>query len=186
MSAACGIVLAAGAGTRYGMPKALALTTDGTPWVRRAVAALATVGCDPVIVVLGARSDEARALVPPTAQIVIAENWALGVSATLRTALDAAERTTADAALIVPVDTPAMPASVCTRVLEAGGGGPHALARAVHGRMPGHPVLIGRAHWAAAAADSAGDRGAGPYLRAHGATAVPCDDLWDGADIDTR
>jgi nicotine blue oxidoreductase len=46
-----GIVLAAGAGTRYGMPKVLA---DEGGWLRRAVAALVDGGCDDGVVVLGA------------------------------------------------------------------------------------------------------------------------------------
>ncbi|WP_316296356.1 NTP transferase domain-containing protein, partial [Clavibacter michiganensis] len=57
-----GVVLAAGAGTRYGGPKALATHPDGTPWLATAIRALADAGCSPVLVVLGARADEAEAL----------------------------------------------------------------------------------------------------------------------------
>ncbi|MEO7235035.1 MAG: NTP transferase domain-containing protein, partial [Lapillicoccus sp.] len=57
-----GVVLAAGAGRRMGMPKALVHETDGTSWLVRAVGALTGSGCSPVVVVLGARADEARRL----------------------------------------------------------------------------------------------------------------------------
>ena len=45
------MLLAAGAGTRYGMPKALA---EGGAWLRSGVAALRDGGCDEVVVVLAA------------------------------------------------------------------------------------------------------------------------------------
>ncbi|MGB6276881.1 MAG: NTP transferase domain-containing protein, partial [Rhodococcus sp. (in: high G+C Gram-positive bacteria)] len=48
---AVGVVLAAGAGTRYGSPKVLA--HDGL-WLKTAVQALRNGGCDRVVVVLGA------------------------------------------------------------------------------------------------------------------------------------
>ncbi|WP_254058196.1 nucleotidyltransferase family protein, partial [Clavibacter michiganensis] len=90
-----GVVLAAGAGTRYGGPKALATHPDGTPWLATAIRALADAGCSPVLVVLGARADEAEALLttlPESAHalVVRADDWALGMSASLRAALRAA------------------------------------------------------------------------------------------------
>ncbi|MWC00434.1 nucleotidyltransferase family protein, partial [Agromyces sp. MMS17-SY077] len=59
-----------------------------------------------------------------------------------------------------------------------------ALARATYRGLPGHPVLLGRDHWAPLAAALHGDRGAGPYLVAQGALAVECGDLATGADRD--
>lgn len=47
-----GVVLAGGQGRRFGGPKALA-SIDGVRLVDRAVAALRTAGCDPVIVMAG-------------------------------------------------------------------------------------------------------------------------------------
>ena len=46
-----GVLLAAGAGTRFGMPKVLAHQGE---WLRIAVHALSDGGCDDVVVVLGA------------------------------------------------------------------------------------------------------------------------------------
>jgi nicotine blue oxidoreductase len=50
----------------------------------------------------------------------------------------------------------------------------------------GHPVLLGRAHWAGVAALAVGDVGAHPYLVAHRAevTQVACEDIADGTDLD--
>ncbi|WP_236967769.1 nucleotidyltransferase family protein [Microbacterium aurantiacum] len=186
-----GVVLAAGAGARFGGPKALARTPDGEPWIARAVATLTESGCREVVVILGARADEARPLVPDTATVVVAADWAEGLSASLRAALrSVGERPTdrpADRAVIVPVDTPDLPVAAVRRVLAASViTGAQTLARATYAGRPGHPVVLGRAHWPELAATARGDRGAGPYFRAHGAIEIECGDLWDGADIDHR
>jgi len=180
----CGIVLAAGAGTRYGGPKALARGDDGIPWVVRVVETLIAAGCAPVFVVLGAQRADAAELVPPTATAVAAADWADGLSASVRAGLRAASTTTATAALLVPVDVPELTASACRRVIARGGPAPNALVQATYAGLVGHPVLIGRAFWRSLAEQVHGDRGAGPYLRAHGALAVECDDLWHGRDVD--
>jgi CTP:molybdopterin cytidylyltransferase MocA len=180
-------VLAAGAGTRFGGPKALACEADGTPWVVLAVRMLRAAGCDPVLVALGASADEARGLVPDDADIVVVEDWAEGLSASLRAALAAASALSAEAVLITPVDTPGATADAAVRVISrAGVPLASSLARAVYDGRPGHPVLIGRDHWSALSGTLSGDSGAGAYLSARGALAVECGDLWSGADVDRR
>ncbi|ALJ22170.1 nucleotidyltransferase family protein [Microbacterium sp. No. 7] len=180
--ATAGIVLAAGAGTRYGRPKALAREPDGTPWVQRVAGALTDAGCAPVLVALGAAGQEAAPLVPAGVRVVPVADWADGLGVTLRAALAAVADTSAAAALVVPVDVPELPASVCRRLLAHASR--TALVRAVYDGEPGHPVLIGRDHWAVLARTAQGDRGAADYLRAHAALTVECADLWHGADVD--
>jgi len=185
----CGLVLAAGAGTRFGGPKALAREPDGTPWIALAVRMLTDAGCDHVLVALGASADEAEALVPAGAAVVRVDGWREGLSATLRAGLDAASALSADAVLVTPVDTPSAPVEAATRVLEtalAGASLSHALARAVYSASPGHPVLIGREHWPQLRGTLTGDVGAGPYLSARAALTVECGDLWPGQDVDRR
>ncbi|WOF22744.1 NTP transferase domain-containing protein [Microbacterium betulae] len=185
MTGLCGIVLAGGAGTRFGGPKALARAADGAPWVRTAVETLREGGCARVVVVLGAGAGEASALVPDDAQVAVAEDWAEGVAASLRAGIRAAGP--ADAVVVLPVDTPDTPPSAVRRVVAAAAGEPRsALAQAVYGTRPGHPVLVGARHLAPLAASVSGDRGARPYLVAHGAVEVDCSDLWSGDDIDRR
>ncbi|PZE85271.1 NTP transferase domain-containing protein [Curtobacterium sp. MCBD17_032] len=186
-----GVVLAAGAGTRMGRPKALVRRPDGRPWLGAAVGTLLDGGCDEVVVVLGAAGREARALVPrrPTVRSVVTADWARGPSASLRAGLAAVASDPAVAAVLVSlVDLPDLPAAAVRRVLGTGGRRT-ALRRATHDGVPGHPVLVGRSHWAAlgvALATPADDRdrGAGPWLRAVGAEPVECGDLWDGTDRD--
>ena len=78
-----------------------------------------------------------------------------------------------------------MPSSVARRVVAAAEVDPATLCRAVVDGRPTHPVLIGRDHWGGVAELAEGDRGAGPYLRRHGAALIDVGDLWDGTDIDT-
>lgn len=187
--AICGLVLAAGAGSRFGGPKALAVDAEGTPWVQRAVGMLRVAGCDPVLVALGAAADAARRLVPPAARVIVVQDWADGLSATLRAGLATATEVVADAVLITPVDTPDAPPDAATRVIasaRAAASADRVLARATYGGRPGHPVLIGRSHWRALTEALSGDAGAGAYLSAHAVLDVECSDLWSGRDVDRR
>lgn len=238
-----GLLLAAGAGTRMGRPKALVVDEHG-PWLTRAVATLLDGGCDRVVVVLGAGATEARALLAadprllpvgspaadgvtgashvdprllpvetPAADgvtgavstdprllgvdgrarvsVVVADDWADGLAASLRAgleALSAGDPEEARLAVITLVDYPGLPSSAVARLLSPPAAdvplSPAALRQSVfHGR-PGHPVVVGRSHWSALAASLTGDRGAGPYLRARAAEPVDCSDLWDGRDVD--
>lgn len=180
-----GVLLAAGAGTRMGRPKALVRGATGVPWIAEGCRMLQTAGCEQVVVVLGAEADAARALVPRDAEVVVASDWSEGLSASLRAGLGFAAGTPADAALVSLVDLPGLPGSVGRRVTAAVGPEPRgALARAVFAGRPGHPVLIGADHWAEVARAVSGDSGAGPYLAEHGAVLVECGDLSSGRDRD--
>lgn len=173
-----GLLLAAGAGRRMGRPKAL-VEDDRGPWLLRAVEALEQGGCDGVTVVLGAGADEARSFLDPSrVHVVVAADWAEGMGASLRAGL-AALPDDADA-LVHLVDLPDVGPEVVARLLARGGG----LARAAYDGVPGHPVLIGRAHVADVRASAAGDSGARDYLAAHDVALVECGDLASGADVD--
>ena len=174
-----GVVLAAGAGRRYGTPKVLA---EGGAWLRAAVRALAEGGCDRVHVALGAAPTD----VPPPADAIQVPDWDDGMSASVRRAVDAAEEDGADAVLLHLVDLPDVGPGVVARVLATPGERPGQVARAAYGGVPGHPVLIGRDHWDALRAGMVGDEGARGYLRGAGPVLVECADLATGVDRDTR
>jgi CTP:molybdopterin cytidylyltransferase MocA len=179
------VVLAAGAGTRMGQPKGLLRTQAGEPWLARAVGLASEAGCDPVFAVVGARGLEVAALLPAasSAQIVVAEKWANGMAESLRAGLAAAVASDSTACVILLVDMPDLPIGAVQRILEPGVSA-DTLRQAVYRGRPGHPVLVGRAHWAALVRDVSGDRGARAYLSAHGVDEVECSDLYDGHDID--
>lgn len=173
---AAGVLLAAGAGVRFGMPKALAHEGD---WLRRAVDALAGGGCADVVVVLGAAVVE----VPAPARAVIATDWRDGLSASVRAGVTAVGA--ADAVALHIVDTPDVGADVVRRVLTAARSAPSGVARASYHGRPGHPVVVARRHWPALLASLSGDDGARRFLRGRAdVVVVECGDLASGVDID--
>jgi len=100
-----GIILAAGASSRMGTPKAL-LDYRGETFVGRLVRVLGT-SCNPVIVVLGYHADVIRQRVPPTATIVINPDPSRGQLSSLQTGLVALPAE-ADGFAFIPVDSPAV------------------------------------------------------------------------------
>ncbi|MEV0717618.1 nucleotidyltransferase family protein [Asanoa sp. NPDC050611] len=180
-----GLVLAAGAGRRYGRPKALVLR-DGALLVERAVATARSGGLDPVYVVLGAAADQVREQAR-LGDAVLVENpeWATGMGSSLRAGLAALAATNAKAAAVLLVDMPGITPAAVARVAESAG--PDTLRMGGYADRRGHPVVLGRDHWAGVAETATGDAGARAYLRAHAAsvTVVPCDDVADDTDLDT-
>ncbi|WP_326553444.1 nucleotidyltransferase family protein [Micromonospora sp. NBC_01813] len=191
-----GIVLAAGAGRRYGRPKAL-VRLGGTLLVERAAATLTAAGCRPVVVVVGAGADQVRAAADlADATLVDNPDWASGMASSLRTGLAAvaaglvgseaaAAARPPDAVVVLLVDMPGIGPAAVRRV--AAGADRRTLA--VGGFAPartGHPVVLGRDHWSAVAATATGDAGARDYLRAHAdqVRIVPCGDVADPTDLD--
>jgi CTP:molybdopterin cytidylyltransferase MocA len=180
-----GLLLAAGEGRRLGRPKALVEDREGSTWVERSVAALRDGGVSDVYVVVGAAHAEVARAVPAGCRVVDAADWAEGMGASLHAGLAAVsdEQADADAVLVMLVDTPGVGSDVVRRL--SSGSGPDVLARAAYGSQPGHPVLIGRHHWAGVLEVARGDRGARDYLRAHPVTLVQCADIGTGDDVDT-
>jgi len=173
-----GVLLAAGAGRRYGKPKVL---VDG--WLTTAVTALRDGGCEDVIVVLGAAAVPA----PPGVTAVTAPDWHTGLSASVRTGLAHADRAGADYAVLHVVDTPDVGPAVVARVLRRALASRSGLARAYYGDRPGHPVVIARGHWPALIDRLTGDHGAAAYLRTAGDVEnVDCSDLATGRDHDEQ
>lgn len=175
---AVGVLLAAGAGTRFGMPKVL---TERGNWLRLAVRALHEGGCDEVLVVLGA----AIVAVPPPAQAVVAADWAHGLSASLRAGMAAATGSAAGYVVLHTVDTPDIDPPAVQRVLNAARAADSGIARARYGTRPGHPVVVARRHWTELIDAARGDSGARAFLRARSDVVdVDCDDLASGIDVD--
>ncbi|MFJ1647250.1 NTP transferase domain-containing protein [Streptomyces sp. NPDC088258] len=183
-----GLLLAAGGGRRLGgRPKAL-LPYRGRPLIEHAARALREGGCAPVHVVLGAAEREVRDLAAlPGCVLVGNPRWPGGMGTSLRAGLESLAGTGAAAALVLLVDQPGIGAAAVARVAAAYRD-PRSLATASYGGGRGHPVLLGRGHWAAVAADAEGDRGARVYLKAHRneIVTVECGDLASAYDIDTE
>ncbi|AZZ82861.1 molybdopterin-guanine dinucleotide biosynthesis protein MobA [Gordonia alkanivorans] len=175
-----GVVLAAGAGSRYGMPKILA--HDGV-WLKASTNALRAGGCADVAVAMGA------AIVAPPVGVtaLVVDDWADGLGASVSAALGwASRRPGVGGVVLTVVDTPDVGPEVVRRIVDASGGRRGDLVRAVFDGRRGHPVYIGADHLGPAVEVIHGDVGAQRYLRDHEVTCVECGDLATGRDIDTR
>ncbi|GAA1004512.1 NTP transferase domain-containing protein [Nocardiopsis tropica] len=173
-----GVLLAAGAGTRFGMPKVRAA---GGRWARTAVRALADGGCTRVLVVLGA---DLTAHIPG-AEIVVAGDWSVGLSRSVAAGL---ARARGDV-VVGLVDTPDIGAQCVRRVIRAGRRSEGGTARAEYDGVPGHPVYLAARHREPLIAALLGagprdaDRGLGPHLP-ETTELIDCGDLATGLDID--
>ncbi|GAB3853494.1 NTP transferase domain-containing protein [Nocardioides maradonensis] len=175
-----GVVLAAGAGRRYGGPKAFVRTPGGVTWLERTCSVLLDGGCDAVVATVPVGGD-----VPALDErVTLLPLRTSGQSESLAAALDLAVARGAAAVVVMLVDLPDVGASVVARVLD-GGVGADSLVRASYDGRPGHPVLIGSAHLVPLLGTLTGDTGASAYLKAHGVQLVECGDLATGIDVDT-
>jgi CTP:molybdopterin cytidylyltransferase MocA len=173
-----GLVLAAGAGRRFGRPKAL-VELDGERLVDRMVWVLREGGCQPLVVIAGAAP-----LVVPGATVIDNPDWHTGMGSSLRAGLAALPQQVT-AVVIVLVDTPWLGADAVHRLIQAHEAGAE-LAVATYSGGRGHPVLLGRTHWRGAAASAVGDSGARAYLasRPAGVVEVDCTGTGDPRDVD--
>jgi CTP:molybdopterin cytidylyltransferase MocA len=175
-----GVLLAAGAGSRFGQPKAL-IRLDGQTLAERGTGLLRAGGADPVLVVAGAvpvELDDVRTVVNP--------DWRTGMGSSVRAALRALAGTAAGAAVIALADQPRVGPKAVARLIAAYRAGATVAVAAYEGR-PRNPVLVARQHWAEVIETATGDQGARAFLRARPdlVTRVECGDTGRPDDIDT-
>lgn len=179
------IVLAAGASTRMGAPKALLeVGVSGQSFVERIVATLTDAGVGPVVVVtrdglaadIAARCGSARVVVNPDPD--------RGQLSSLLTGLD--EIGAAAAVLVTLVDLPLVRADTVRALGGAWRASRAPLVRPVSRGRHGHPVVFG-AELIAALGSADPRTGAKPVVRLFldRAVDVPVDDEGAFADVDT-
>ncbi len=176
-----GLVLAAGAGTRFGDTKQLA-ELDGRPLLEHAIRAMAASPVDRVVVVLGAGAEQVSATVPTHgAELIVCERWDEGQSASLACGL--ARLSDCEAVVVTLGDLPRLSPDAIGRVIAGRAEGIDAV-RATYSGEPGHPVLLERRLFDRMR-DVSGDHGARNLLLSVPTVEVPCDDLGGGEDVDT-
>ena len=179
MTTVAGLVLAAGEGRRYGMPKAL-IPHHGRLFVESTVDRLRAAGCAAVYVVVGAAADQVRGTDLGDAEVVENPDWVTGMGSSLRRGIEALHDEIAVA--VMTVDLPGVTVEAIKRVLDDAT--PLVLAAATYHGKRGHPVLIGREHWQGVHELARGDAGARAYLKLHDVTEIPCEDVANGHDVD--
>jgi molybdenum cofactor cytidylyltransferase len=181
-----GVVLAAGAATRFGSPKLLA-DLGGRPVLQHVLDAVEAAGVDEVVVVLGDGHEAAeRAVDGRRRRFVVNPRPQDGLSSSLRVGLDAAAADpAADAAIVLLGDQPDVRPDALRAVILAADASdrPFVRARYAHDGAP-NPVLVRREAWAEASALD-GDRGLGPLLAAHPERVLAVDVAGANPDVDT-
>jgi CTP:molybdopterin cytidylyltransferase MocA len=180
--APAGLILAAGAGRRFGGTKQLA-ELRGRPLLSYAIESmLAVPALDPVLVVLGHAADEILARVDfGEAEVVVCEEWERGQAASLRRGV--AALLDADAVVVTLGDQPFITPQVIAGALDQLGR--FDAVRATYGGAPGHPVVLGR-RVMDAVGELEGDTGARDLLARFRVRDWEAGHLCSAADIDTR
>ena len=180
------LILAAGAASRFGSPKALALL-DGRPLLQHVLDVAAGLGLGRSVLVLGHAADPiARTVDPRGAEVVRNPDPDEGLASSLRVGLAAvADRhPPAEAILVLLGDQPFVRPAVVRCLLDATV--PPGRSIVVPGYAAGggpNPALLLRPSWPLAAGLS-GDRGMGPVIAAHPALVVTVPVEGDNPDVD--
>jgi CTP:molybdopterin cytidylyltransferase MocA len=155
-----GIVLAAGASTRMGRPKAL-LPAGGATFVRTILAALRDGGVADAVVVIRPGHDAVAAEIAAAGygRTVVNPRPEEGQLSSLLAGLAAIDGDDVDAALVTLVDVPLVAAATIRLLLARAAASSAPIVRAVHGGRHGHPVIFNRRVFAAL-------RGADPAIGA--------------------
>lgn len=182
MKNTAGLVLAAGAGRRFGQPKAL-VEYDGRSLLDRAVATLRDGGCRQVLAVLGAGAEQALSAAAEAFTPVLNRRWGQGLSTSLKAGL-AAVPERYDGVVVTLVDLPRIEAEAVRRLISAAEEGV-GVAVAVYDGVRGHPMYFAREHLGAIADTAVGDRGARDFLAANASLVREIACPGDPLDIDT-
>jgi molybdenum cofactor cytidylyltransferase len=180
-----GVVLAAGAGTRFGGTKQLEVVA-GRPLAQHAIDALAAAGLDEILVVTGhdAETVEAALTLPPRTRFVRNLRFRDGQSSSLAAAFhDIAEES--EAAVVLMADQPGVTPEVVTSLIARFRGTRKQIVRAAYRDGPGAALLSREIY--AEAGHLHGDVGARVLMASHPEWVedVPIDaDV--PRDIDTR
>jgi molybdenum cofactor cytidylyltransferase len=146
------LVLAAGASTRMGQPKAaLPLGEMGFTILARVVRTLLEAGLPDVTVVAGAHVDAVRAAMPahePRAHVIEHSGWAKGQLSSLLAGLDAVDDEQLEGVLVTLVDVPLVSTATVRLVVAAWRASGAPIVRPADGDRHGHPVLFDRAVFA--------------------------------------
>jgi CTP:molybdopterin cytidylyltransferase MocA len=185
-----GVILAAGASTRMGRPKAaLPLGAGGDTVLSRGVRTLLSAGVPGVVVVVGAAASDVRsALRLRSRRVRVVENrrWASGQLSSLLAGLEAVDDAGLEALLVTLVDVPLVSPATVRQVIRAWRESRAPIVRPAMGDRHGHPVIFDRVVFdALRAADPAAGAKEVVRARQHEILNVPVEDEGAFVDLDT-
>lgn len=137
-----GLLLAAGASSRFGSPKMLA-QVDGEPLLVRTARAFLEAGFQETVIVLGAHAGAlTEAIRSLPVRVVINEHWEAGMLSSIQAGLRQLDAS-AERVAISPADLPCLTAGDIRRLVEASLTMPDdALTVPVCGSRRGHPLVF--------------------------------------------
>jgi len=162
------VILAAGESARLGRPKQL-LPYRGRTLLRHVVECAAAGGCDPVLVVLGARADELLGELEGTAAHHVPNDaWRQGIGSSVRAGVAAVRRQWPDASavLLLTCDQPRITADLVRRIGERFDRSDARIIACEYAGTVGVPALFDRSLFPELLALS-GSTGAKPVLEVH-------------------
>jgi molybdenum cofactor cytidylyltransferase len=180
------IVLAAGGSSRMGEPKQL-LRFQNKTLLRRAVETAIESVYEPVVVVLGANFEKARAEIEDLpAEIVLNAHWQSGLSSSLKAGIENLQRIApaAAACVVALADQPFVCAAHLNRLEEEFRQNNYLIVAARYHGTVGVPALFSRACFDDFRA-LAGDKGAKPVIAKHAAAMLAVDLPEAAFDLDT-
>jgi molybdenum cofactor cytidylyltransferase len=179
---AAGLILAAGAGTRFGARTKQLAQLRGKPLLQHAVDTM-NAALERTVVVLGHDADAIRARIDfGGATVVLCEDWAQGQGFSLRAGVAAALAGDADAVVITLGDQPFITPRVITGALLRLDG--FDAVRALYDGEPGHPVVLSRPVMDAVG-ELEGDAGARELLARFRVNRWEAGHLASAVDVDT-
>lgn len=139
-----GIILAAGASSRMGRPKALLPCVDGRSFLASLAATLTAAGVDPIVVVVAAPH---AAAVAPAAEalgleVVVNPVPERGQLSSLVLGLDALDDRGVEGVMVTPVDQPLVSPDTVRRLAGAWRASSPLVVRPEHDGRHGHPVVF--------------------------------------------
>jgi 4-nitrophenyl phosphatase len=180
-----GIILAAGASTRFGQSKQL-IDWGGVPLVAHLADQALAAGLSPVIVVLGCQAESARAsLGTRPVQTVMNWRWEDGLSTSVQAGLAALPPET-EAAILMQCDQPLITGDLLRELVARFEQTSAPIVHPTHAGQRGTPTLFARRLFPELATVS-GDQGGRPVIRRHAreVAAVEVADPDVLADVDT-
>lgn len=176
-----GILLAAGASTRFGSDK-LAADWGGQTLLQHSATAMRDAGLEPVLAVI--QPGIARP-VPDWVTPVLNPQWRGGMSTSVQAGLAAlGSEPTVCAAVIAPADQPRCGPDVYRRLLDSFLSSERSIAVATFDGALRNPVLLARSQWKLADRIE-GDTGLSAVVRGLIPLEVECGDIGSVIDIDT-
>lgn len=141
MNRVAGIILAAGTSSRMGEDKAR-LDWHGKTFLEQVRGTLKKTGANPIRIVLGANAETLPETISlPAEEFVVNKDWEKGMLSSLIAGLDSLPAET-DAALVWPVDHPAVSSRLVTSLMEKLAASGKLIALPKHNHKRGHPVLF--------------------------------------------